>query len=177
MTNRDRVTRRQVLFLVLMWCASTLPGVAADPAGSPSSQNSSAADNSTGPAPIVPPAPAPNSAATPVVSPSPGASPTPVDVASASSTSQASPTPSQNAVINLINRLVQRGVLTKDDATDLIQQAEADAARAKEEATKANAAAAANSEFAQSSLLPSPGELKNATALSQSVPQPNPAPE
>jgi hypothetical protein len=31
MTNRDRVLRRQVLLLVLMWCASTLPGVAADP--------------------------------------------------------------------------------------------------------------------------------------------------
>ncbi len=179
MTNRDRVIRRQVLFLVIMWCASTLPGFAADPAGSPSSQNSSAADNSTGPAPVVSPnpnampAPSPVSAA-PVVSPSPGASPTPVDVASASSTQQASPPPSQNAVINLINRLVQRGVLTKEDATDLIQQAEADAARAKEEAAKANTAAAANSEFAQSSLLPAPGELKNATALSQAVPQPTP---
>src|ERR1700722_5798101 len=183
MTNRDRVTRRQVLFLVLMWCASTLSGVAADPASSPSSQNSAAADNSTGPAPVVspnpnvPPAPSPISAATPVVPPSPGAWPRPVDVASASSTQQASPPPSQNAVINLINRLVQRGVLTKEDATHLIQKAEAEAARAKEEPAKANTAAAANSEFAQSSLLPAPGELKNATALSQAVPQPTPAPE
>src|SRR5580704_13535334 len=183
MTNRDRVLRRQVLLLVLMWCASTLPGFAADPASSPSSQAPSAADNNTGPAPVVTPnanaTPAPSAvpAASPVVSPSPAPSPTPTDVASASSTAQASPTPSQNAVINLINRLVQRGVLTKEDATDLIQQAETDAARAKEEAAKANAAAAANSEFAQSSLLPSPGELKNATALSQAVPQPTPAPE
>src|SRR5260221_5039917 len=31
MTNRDSLIRRQVLLLVLMWCASTLPGVAADP--------------------------------------------------------------------------------------------------------------------------------------------------
>src|SRR5580692_4727498 len=185
MTNRDRVLRRQVLLLVLMWCASTLPGFAADPASSPSSQAPSAADNNTGPAPVVTPnanatpapsavpAASPNAAATPVVSPSP----TPTEAASVSSTAQASPSPSQNAVINLINRLVQRGVLTKEDATDLIQQAEADATRAKEEATKANAAAAANSEFAQSSLLPSPGELKNATALAQAAPQPTPAPE
>jgi hypothetical protein len=158
-----------------MWCASTLPGFAADPASSPSSQAPSAADNKTGPAPVVTPNAnaTPNAAATPVVSPSP----TPTEAASVSSTAQASPSPSQNAVINLINRLVQRGVLTKEDATDLIQQAETDAARAKEEAAKANAAAAANSEFAQSSLLPSPGELKNATALSQAVPQPTPAPE
>src|SRR5258708_13323951 len=31
MPNRDSLIRRQVLLLVLMWCASTLPGVAADP--------------------------------------------------------------------------------------------------------------------------------------------------
>jgi hypothetical protein len=30
MTNRDTLIRRQVLLLVLVWCASTLPGVAAD---------------------------------------------------------------------------------------------------------------------------------------------------
>ncbi|CAN5764302.1 putative porin [soil metagenome] len=42
--------------------------------------------------------------------------------------------PSQNVTINLINRLVQRGVLTQADATDLIAQAQADAERAKAEA-------------------------------------------
>jgi hypothetical protein len=189
MTNRDSLIRWQVLLLVLTWCASTLPGFAADPARSPSSENQSVSDSSTGPTPVVSPnsnprptplpvaATSPNAAATPLVSPSPAASPTPTDVAAASPTPQASPTPSQNAVINLINRLVQRGVLTKEDASELIQQAEADAARAKEEAAKANAAAAANSEFAQSSLLPTPGELKNATALTQAAPQPTPAPE
>ena len=39
--------------------------------------------------------------------------------------------PSQNVTINLINRLVQRGVLSKEDAADLIKQAEADAVAAK----------------------------------------------
>ncbi len=38
-----------------------------------------------------------------------------------------SATPSQNAVVNLINRLVQRGILLKEEADDLIRQAEADA--------------------------------------------------
>ena len=36
-------------------------------------------------------------------------------------------TPSENVTLNLINRLVQRGILTKEDAGDLIKQAKADA--------------------------------------------------
>jgi len=46
------------------------------------------------------------------------------------------PTPSQNVTINLIHRLVQRGVLTKADADELIQQAEADAETARAAAAK-----------------------------------------
>ena len=46
----------------------------------------------------------------------------------------ASPARSQNVTINLINRLVQRGVLTKEDAAELIQQAEEDAAIARAQA-------------------------------------------
>ncbi len=42
--------------------------------------------------------------------------------------------PSQNVTINLINRLVQRGVLTQDDAAELIKQAEDDAALARAQA-------------------------------------------
>ena len=38
---------------------------------------------------------------------------------------------SENVTINLINRLVQRGVLTKDDAEELIKQAEGDAVQAR----------------------------------------------
>jgi len=41
------------------------------------------------------------------------------------------PTPSQNVTINLIHRLVQRGVLTQEDADELIKQAEDDAANAR----------------------------------------------
>jgi len=43
----------------------------------------------------------------------------------------ASPTPSQNVTVNLINRLVQKGVLSKEDAAELIKGAEADAAAAR----------------------------------------------
>ncbi len=51
----------------------------------------------------------------------------------------ASARPSQNVTINLINRLVERGVLTKQDADELIQQAEEDAATARAQAAAAAA--------------------------------------
>ena len=41
----------------------------------------------------------------------------------------AAPTPTGNATINLINRLVQKGILTQAEAAEMIQQAEADAAK------------------------------------------------
>ncbi|MGC1480620.1 MAG: putative porin [Chthoniobacterales bacterium] len=45
------------------------------------------------------------------------------------------PTPSHSVTINLINRLVEKGILTREDAAELIAQAEADAqiARARDE--------------------------------------------
>ena len=45
--------------------------------------------------------------------------------------------PSQNVTINLINRLVKSGALTKEDAADLIKLAEADAATARAQAAAA----------------------------------------
>lgn len=56
------------------------------------------------------------------------------------------PARSQNVTINLINRLVQRGVLTKEDATELIQQAEEDAAIARAQAAAPTPAPAADDE-------------------------------
>jgi hypothetical protein len=41
----------------------------------------------------------------------------------------APPAPTENATINLINRLVQKGILTQAEAAEMIQQAEADAAK------------------------------------------------
>ncbi len=62
----------------------------------------------------------------PVTSPPPGAVPPPAAPAS------------QNVTTNLINRLVQRGVLTKQDAAELMQLAEADAEAARVQQEAAN---------------------------------------
>jgi len=43
-------------------------------------------------------------------------------------------TPSQSVTINLINKLVQRGILTKDDAKEMISQAQAEAETARAQA-------------------------------------------
>ncbi len=56
------------------------------------------------------------------------------------------PTPSQNVTINLIHRLVERGVLTKEDAEELIKQAEQDAATAREQAIAARSQTTQSSE-------------------------------
>jgi len=65
-------------------------------------------------------------------------------------------TPSQNVTINLINRLVQKGVLSKEDAADLIQQAEADAQTAQAQAAAAQEAVAAATQAAQQAIAATP---------------------
>lgn len=50
-------------------------------------------------------------------------------------------TPTENVTLNLINRLVQRGILTKEDAADLIRQAKEDAQRVSQQAQFAQQAA------------------------------------
>lgn len=64
---------------------------------------------------------------------------------------------SENVTINLINRLVQRGVLTKDDADELIKQAEADAVKAHEQAIAASRRPAEQGPLPGSSLFPPDG--------------------
>jgi len=49
--------------------------------------------------------------------------------------------PSPNVTVNLINRLVQKGILKQEDAVDLIKQAEADAVAAQKAAAEADIAA------------------------------------
>ena len=70
------------------------------------------------------------------------------------------PPPSQNVTINLINRLVQRGVLPKEDAEELIKQAEADAdvARAQAVATQVATAQAAAAQAAVANSGPAASE-------------------
>ena len=62
----------------------------------------------------------------------------PSEPAGAPAPSELPPAPSQNVTINLINRLVQRHVLSKEDAADLIKQAEEDAASARLQASALN---------------------------------------
>jgi hypothetical protein len=59
----------------------------------------------------------------------------------AESPGQSQPSPSMNVTINLINRMVARGLLPKEDADELIKQAEADAAQARAQAAAEQAAA------------------------------------
>jgi hypothetical protein len=55
----------------------------------------------------------------------------------------ADPVPiSENVTVNLINRLVERGVITKQDAADLLKQAEEDAAKAQAQDVDQQVAAA-----------------------------------
>jgi hypothetical protein len=63
----------------------------------------------------------------------------PPDVMAASAPSPVAP--SENVTLNLINRLVQRGILTKEDAGDLIRQAKEDAQRASQQSQVAQQAA------------------------------------
>jgi hypothetical protein len=174
MTYRKHVFFRPALLFVVC-CAYTQVLLAANSARSPDSQNSPISENKTtpSPSPLATASPAVTAVPlpSPVASPSPNASPSDTGSPSGSPTPDPSPTPSQNVVINLINRLVQKGVLSKDEASELIKQAEADAAKAKEEAVKAAATPVAGSDFA-SSLLPPVGELRNSTALAQPNPQP-----
>jgi len=52
------------------------------------------------------------------------------------------PTPTESVVVNLINRLVERGVLTQGDAAELVSQAQRDAAVATQNASAAALVAA-----------------------------------
>jgi hypothetical protein len=81
------------------------------------------------------------------------------------------PTPSQNVVINLINRLVERGVLTQQDANELIKQAENDAAVAREKAAKQQIKPAAVPET-QVPPFSEPAPLKGTIAAASPAPPP-----
>ncbi len=72
------------------------------------------------------------------------------------------PAPSQNVTINLINRLVERGVLPKEDADLLIQQAEQDATLAREQAVATQMTATQAAQLAQAA----------AQAAAQATPDP-----
>ena len=153
-------------------------------------QSASSTDPASQPAPTAQPAqpaqPAQGvNAVQPTQTTQPAGSPEP---SSSPSASPSAFTRSQNVTINLINRLVQRGVLTKEDAAELIKMAEEDAAAARAEAAQAAQA----SQAAQAVPLPtaspesataqelatSPQLLPDLSALptlKQTTPPPSPA--
>jgi HEPN domain-containing protein len=83
--------------------------------------------------------PSTTSAPSEPTTPAPAAQPSTLN----SQPSTLNPSKSQNVTVNLINRLVERGILTKQDSTDLIQQAEKDASDARIEAQQGAMQAAA----------------------------------
>jgi hypothetical protein len=85
------------------------------------------------------------------------------------------PTPSQNVTINLIHRLVERGVLTQADADELIKQAEDDAARARALAAQQQQqqrTAAVREEENAPQLFAEPSPLPQSSANVSAVPPP-----
>ncbi len=87
-----------------------------------------------------PATPLPEAALTPSTVEAPPSDAVKLDPPPASAPAPAAPK-SQTVVVNLINRMVERGLLTKEDASDLIKQAEEDAVVAQQQAAMAQAAA------------------------------------
>ena len=130
----------------------TVPATGSSPTFEPSSPNAgtpssgeavpvSPATNTTSapvPAASQSPSPAPASAAAslpvPRVSTIPVDAPPNLDQPAEKMAATAPAPPSENVTLNLINRLVQRGILTKEDAGDLIRQAQEDAKNAAQQA-------------------------------------------
>jgi len=145
MTVPKNILRHPIaLLLASSWCAA-LPARAAHPSNETPAPDLPLPDRTPliaavapVPATSAPAAPTETAPAPTQVAPAP-VTPAPIAAAPAGE----KPTPSQNVTINLINRLVQRGVLTKEDASDLIKQAEADAAEVRSQAEAARAAVAA----------------------------------
>jgi hypothetical protein len=104
----------------------------------------------------------------PASQPSASPSPEPAQTVQPSSPSES---PSDNVTINLIHRLVKRGVLTQEDADELVKMAEADAAKAR--AQKAAAAQSTQIPVTSADLLP-PAALTQGAP--QSTPEPTPPP-
>ena len=133
---RPRLRHHCARILTTSLCATAawpvLAGAPADPAG-PLPVRSLFAANSV--PPIVPPIGGETAPAQVLPAAAPAAK---EDPGTALLTAKA--TPSQNVTINLINRLVARGVLPKEDADALIQQAENDAAEARALAATTQAA-------------------------------------
>lgn len=150
MLNPSQVWRRQFACFTASLLAATQPALVR--AQEPDLPAPLLAVNDTPPAgPVTSPIPVDADPATTPVLPAPNA-PAPQPILA---------TPSQNVTLNLINRLVQKGVLSQAEAADLIQGAEADAAFAKAQAqTLAETQAAVMAQNAMPPVEPDPDEVR-----------------
>ena len=128
MFQEKYVFRRWIGLLVAVWCATAIdpamagrPATPQDPAAAP--QPATAPDPSSPAGMLAASDLIPNTQLL-----------TKADEAAKEEASRRAPSPSENVTINLINRLVERGVLTKQDAKELIRLAEDDAAIARAQA-------------------------------------------
>ena len=165
MLNNSQVWRRQFACFTASLCAAMqpvlmhaqepalpLPLLAENAAPAPAAASSAPSGPVTTPISVDPAAAAP-------VLPDPNA-PAPQPLVA---------TPSQNVTLNLINRLVQKGVLSQGEAADLIQGAEADAAFAKAQAQAlADTQAAVMAQGTMPPVEPDPDEVR-VTYIPESV--------
>jgi Putative porin len=94
----------------------------------------------------------------------------PKGVAVGAISAEPKPTPSQNVTINLIHRLVERGVLSKADADELIKQAEEDASTAREMAAKQKRPQSASENDVASQYFAEPTPIPRSTSRSTASP-------
>jgi len=142
------VFRRCVWLLVTAWVAAApMAGIAGRPATPADDATATAAAASQAAPAASPPSPASQLAANDIL-------PSSNLFANADQAPKGATTavPSQNVTINLINRLVEKGLLTKQDAQDLIRQAEDDAAVASAQAATVQHDVAVAREAAQAAV-------------------------
>ncbi|MHA3774148.1 putative porin [Verrucomicrobiota bacterium sgz303538] len=159
--------RTFALILATTWYASAaLPVLAGRPATPAELPTPVASGNKPASIDLIAAASAPQTAAADQINPAPVETASPETAVAASPSSAPAPrvAPSESVTINLINRLVERGVLTKDDSRELMKQAEQDAAEARAQAAAAQEAAVQ-------------AAVTQAIAAAQSVAASAPAPE
>jgi len=163
MLNNSQVWRRQFACFTASLCAAMQPVLLH--AQEPALPMPLLAENAA-PAPA---AAASSGAVTTPISPDPAAAAPVLPDPNAPAPQPLLAGPSQNVTLNLINRLVQKGVLSQGEAADLIQGAEADAAFAKAQAQAlADTQAAVMAQGTMPPVEPDPDEVR-VTYIPESV--------
>ena len=118
MTQRKLIQNQPLVLILATFLSASVPVFAAENPAATAMEPAAQAGTTGGTVSAAPAA---------VETPTPASATAPASPDAAAVNPAALAPPSQNVTVNLINRLVQRGVLTKEDASELIRQAEADA--------------------------------------------------